>query len=145
MSLVVGAVVCAVSVIRTIVCLDDEAFPLARMVTGEAWSRTAHRRDQVAAVERVPASMCVVADDRLVPLLTRSNRVSLPGVLSRLPDFLLLDLSQEEAGSVRGLDLRTTTIRDDALADGYRVVARFGDVEVLESAEYRGPSVECAR
>lgn len=144
-ALVVGAVVFAVPVIGTIVCLDDEAFPLARMVTGDTWSRTAHRRDQVAAIERVPASTCIAADDRLVPLLTWSNRVSLPGVLSRPPDFLLLDLSQEEAGSVRGLELRTTTIRDDALADGYRVVARFGEVEVLESPQYRGPSAECAR
>jgi uncharacterized membrane protein len=144
-SLVVGAVVCAVPVTGTIVCLDDEAFPLARMVTGDTWSRTAHGKDQLAAIERVPASTCIAADDRLVPLLTRSNRVSLPGVLSRPPDFLLLDLSQEEAGSVRGLELRTTTIRDDALADGYRIVARFGEVEVLESPEYRGSSAECAR
>ena len=144
-ALVVGAVVFAVPVIGTIVRLDDEAFPLARMVTGDTWSRTAHGKDQLAAIERVPASTCIAADDRLVPLLTRSNRVSLPGVLSRPPDFLLLDLSQEEAGSVRGLELRTTTIRDDALADGYRIVARFGEVEVLESPEYRGSSAECAR
>ena len=67
------------------------------------------------------------------------------GVLSRPPDFLLVDLSQEEPGSERGLELRTTTIRNDALTDGECVVARIGEVEVLESPEYRGRSGECGR
>ncbi|QHC59605.1 DUF2079 domain-containing protein [Rathayibacter sp. VKM Ac-2760] len=143
--LLVGVLVCAVPVVGTAVCRDTAAFPLARMITGDAWSRSRHMMDQAAAIDRVPAGTCVAADDRLVPALTRTNRVSLPGVLRRPPDFLLLDLSQEEAGTVRGLELRTTVIREDALADGYRVVARFGEVEVLESPTYRGPSDECAR
>ncbi|TDX80620.1 putative membrane protein [Rathayibacter sp. PhB151] len=144
-ALIVGIIVCAVPVIGTVVIDDRQTYPLGRIAAGEVWVRSQHMIDQAAAVAHVPPSTCVAADDRLVPLLTRTNRVSLPGVLQRAPDFYVLDLGQEEAGSVRGLKMKTSTILGDAVADGYRLIASFGTVEVLESPDYTGPSKDCAR
>ncbi|MCJ1705645.1 MULTISPECIES: DUF2079 domain-containing protein [unclassified Rathayibacter] len=144
-ALIAGIIVCVLPVIGTFVVGDRQAYPLGRIAAGEVWSISQHMIDQASAVAHVPPSTCVAADDRLVPLLTRTNRVSLPGVLQRPPDFYVLDLGQEEAGSVRGLKMETSVIRDDAIADGYRIIASFGTVEVLESPDYTGPSKDCAR
>ena len=123
-------------------------FPLARMVDGDAWTFSAHMADQQAAVASIPPGTCVTVDDRLAPHLTRTNRVTVPGVDAPAPDYELLDLSEPEPGNPYPLekwrDPTTAQALASAQAAGYRVAATFGDVVVLHDDALAPGRAGCA-
>ncbi len=128
--------------------VSSALFPLARAVNGGAWAFSEHMADQRAAVASVPPGTCVTTDDRLAPHLTRTNRVTVPGVDAPAPDYLLLDLTEPEPGNPYPLekwrDPTTREVLADALAGGYRVVGAFGEVLVLHDDSLAVPRAECA-
>ena len=145
----VVAVLVAVPLVATVPLagISSALFPLARLVTGAAWTTSPHLADQRAAVASVPPGTCVTADDRLVPHLTRTNRVTVPGVAAPAPDYVLLDLTEPEPGNPYPLekwrDPTTPEALAGALADGYRVTGRFGDVVVLHDDARATPRAAC--
>lgn len=134
-----AAVLASVSVVGT--AINADMWPLKRLIRGVAFSTAPHMADQRAILRSVPASTCVEADDRLAVQLTHSNRVSLPGLLGAAPDFYALDMSQAEVGYTLP---SPATVRQAAEANGYVAVATHGDVVLLQSPVYAGPSTSCA-
>ena len=123
-----------------------ETYPLGRLVTGAAWEQTPHMADQRAALRVIPPSTCVAADDRLVPELTNTNRVTVPGVSARAQDFYILDFSQfEPAHFANGVNTPTVDVYERLIDEGYTPTDRFGDLVVLQSPTYEGPSAACSR
>jgi len=116
--------------------------PLARLVDGSAFQTTAHIRDQAAIVARIPAGVCVVADDRLASHLTQKDVVATFGLTGRPQDFYAIDLSQPVL-SVEPHQKTTTDALDLALSTGFRVVAQAGTVMLLQSPDYAGPTPAC--
>ena len=115
-------------------------FVVHRLLDGDSFELTAHVRDQALLVAHVPASTCVEADDRLIPHLTHTNLVSIPGYLGRDPDFYALD---ESLTSPNELSPDTEVVKRRALARGYTVVGRWGSLVLLRRPGYAGPSPAC--
>jgi hypothetical protein len=113
---------------------------IRRMLNGSAWRMDAHLRDQQAAVRQVPANVCVSVDDRLATHLTSTNRVTLPGIPTPRTDFVVLDMRQEQVGYP--LDSPEQVLADSQAAGFVRVFAQ-GDLLVLRSPGYTGPSDLC--
>jgi hypothetical protein len=113
---------------------------IRRMLLGSAWRTDAHLRDQQAAVRQVPADVCVSVDDRLAPHLTRTNRVTLPGIPTPRTDFVVLDMGQAQVGYP--LDSPQQVLAD-SLAAGFVQVFRQGNLLVLRSPHYAGRSELC--
>ncbi|HEY0118295.1 MAG TPA: DUF2079 domain-containing protein [Cellulomonas sp.] len=122
-------------------------FPLARLTTGAAWTLGGHIADQAAAVASVPPGTCVAADDRLAAHLTRTNRVTVPGVPAPTPDYVLLDRSQPEPGNPypveKWRDPTTQQAYSAAIAAGFRVIGTYGDVVVLRGPAAQGATAAC--
>lgn len=113
---------------------------LRRMATGAAWRVSQHLRDQRAAVAQLPSGVCVSVDDRLAAQLTNRDRVTLPGVSTPRTDFVALDLSQADVG----FELPTPqAILADVRAKGFVTVFRQGELLVLRSPDYAGPTPGC--
>jgi hypothetical protein len=118
------------------------AFPLRRLVDGEAFASSSKARDLSAAISVVPASTCVVADDYVADHLTHTNRVTVAGVSRHREDFYVLDLAQTP--SVGTPVARTTPhALADAAAQGFTEVFRSGSIVVLRSPVYGGPTLDC--
>ncbi|HEX8094573.1 DUF2079 domain-containing protein [Jatrophihabitans sp.] len=113
---------------------------IRRMLTGSAWRMDAHLRDQQAAVRQVPADVCVSVDDRLATHLTSTNRVTLPGIPTPRTDFVVLDMGQAQVGYP--LDSPQQVLADSRAA-GFVQVFSQGDLLVLRSPGYTGPSDLC--
>ena len=113
---------------------------IRRMLNGTAWRMDAHLRDQQAAVRQVPAGVCVSVDDRLATHLTSTNRVTLPGIPTPRTDFIVLDMRQEQVGFP--LDSPQRVLADSRAAGFVQVFAQ-GDLLVLRSPGYTGPSSLC--
>lgn len=105
-----------------------------------AWRTKPLMVDQRAIIPLVPAGTCVEVDDRLAPHLTRTNRVTLPTLTKRTSDFIVLDLSQKEVGYPLP---SPQVVQADALARGYREVARRGQLIILQRPDYAGPTADC--
>jgi hypothetical protein len=111
-----------------------------RMLNGSAWRVNAHLRAQQAAVRQIPRDVCVSVDDRLAPHLTNTDRVTLPGIETPRTDFVVLDLSQTEVGYL--LPTPQAVLRQSRAA-GFQQVFAQGDLLVLRSPSYAGPSGFC--
>jgi uncharacterized membrane protein len=111
-----------------------------RMLTGKAFQVNQHLRDQRAAVAQVPAGVCVSVDDRLAPQLTSRDRVTLPGIATPRTDYLVLDLSQQAVGFQLAAPQRVLA---DARAAGYQLLFQQGELRVLRSPSYVGPTAGC--
>ncbi len=123
-----------------------QTYPLGRLVTGAAWVQTPHMADQRAALRVIPPSTCVAADDRLVPELTNTNRVTVPGISARMQDFYILDFSQfEPAHFAVGINTPTVDVYQRLINEGYTPIDRFGTLVVLQSPTYTGPTAACVR
>ncbi len=101
-----------------------------------------------SAVDSIPSHTCVEADNTLVPHLTPRNYVTMPGAPRIHPDFVILDLSHKIVGPSQigkpGADGPRTRVLDRRLrAEGYRVVHRFGTIQVYRSPDYAGPTSVC--
>ena len=113
---------------------------IRRLLLGSAWRMDAHLHDQQAAVRQVPADVCVSVDDRLATHLTTSNRVTLPGIPTPRTDFVVLDMGQAQVGYP--LDSPQQVLADSRAA-GFVQVFSQGDLLVLRSPHYTGPSPQC--
>ncbi|MBV9820605.1 MAG: DUF2079 domain-containing protein [Actinobacteria bacterium] len=111
-----------------------------RMLLGTAWRQDAHLRDQQAAVRFVPHDVCVSVDDRLATQLTTTNRVTLPGIPTPRTDFVVLDMGQQEVGYL--LPTPQQVLADSLRAGFVRVFSR-GNLLVLRSPDYTGPTAQC--
>ena len=120
----------------------DRLLPLARMVSGKAFHVSAHLRDQASIVAAVPRGTCVVADDRLVPHLTRTNVVTVFGMSQRHQDFYALDLSQARPSLTPHGEL-TADVLVAVEAQGYKEVMRSGAVILLQAPDHIGRTAEC--
>lgn len=113
---------------------------IRRLLLGSAWRTDAHLRDQQAAVRQVPADTCVSVDDRLATHLTGTNRVTLPGIPTPRTDFVVLDMGQAQVGYP--LDSPQQVLADSRAA-GFVQVFSQGNLLVLRSPHYTGPSALC--
>lgn len=141
-ALVATLVVAPVAGMVTAPAEVQSLLPLARLVDGSAFQTSAHIRDQATIVARVPAGVCVVADDRLASHLTPKDVVATFGLTDRRQDFYAIDLSQPVL-SVEPHQKTTTDALELALGAGYRVVAQAGTVMLLQSPDYTGPTAAC--
>lgn len=115
--------------------------PFSQLINGTIYATTELMTQQRAVLERIPAGTCVGADDRLAGHLVRTNRVSLPGISAREPDFYALDLSQRTSGTSPSPWPRTTY--ELSLDAGWVEQFRAGPVVLLRNPAYAGPSAEC--
>lgn len=113
--------------------------------------RTAHNpgnsptwlQDAKAVVRFLPDDVCVIADNRLIPQLTRRMWVTTANVPVGPPDFYALDMSADGVGGNPPVPT-PTAVRDQAVLAGFRQVFARGDFVVLQSPDYAGPSARCA-
>lgn len=143
---VAAAVIAAIPLSATTLLapVATETYPLGRIATGSVWTQTQHMADQRAAISVIPTDTCVAADDRLVPELTKTNRVTVPGISAREQDFYILDFSQFEPAHVNNVTSQTREVYDELIQRGYTPIHRFGDIVVLWSPDYTGDSAACA-
>jgi uncharacterized membrane protein len=113
---------------------------IRRMLIGSAWQQRAHLHDQQAAVRQVPHDVCVSVDDRLATHLTSTNRVTLPGIPTPRTDYVVLDMGQQEVGYLLPTPQQVLA---DSRAAGFVQVFSQGDLLVLRSPDYTGPSSQC--
>lgn len=148
-AIVLAAVIALVPLVATgpLAGVSSGMFPLARLVNGEAWAWTDHMGDQQAAVSAIPDGSCVTADDRLVPHLTRANRVTVPGVPAPAPDYYVLDLTEPKPGNPWPLDPSrnpsTSAVFRAAVGQGYVANGVFGQVIVLHRTTDTERSAPC--
>jgi uncharacterized membrane protein len=119
-----------------------DVYPLARLVDGTTFALSPERAARAAALAQVPPQTCVMADDRMAGYLTRTNRVSVPGVSQRHQDFYLLDSTDT------GLESTPANWTSPKLINrveqlSYKYVVRFGKVTLNEAPDYTGPRPEC--
>ncbi|MEZ5116744.1 MAG: DUF2079 domain-containing protein [Candidatus Nanopelagicales bacterium] len=120
------AVMAVTAVVGTVAI--PSAYPFHRLVVGDAFERTAHMDAMRAALDLIPTGVCVEADDRALPHLTRNAVVTLPGTTQGLATWMLLDLTRPDVG---WRDLTPESVMRDALGDGFRVVSSEDGIVVL--------------
>ncbi len=110
------------------------------LLNGNAWRPDARIAAQNAALAQIPPNTCVAADDRIAVHLTKSNRVTLPGIAGPRPDYIVLDLAEPQPG----LGLRFTLVElARARAAGYQTVWAQQGVRVLRAAQPATDRPEC--
>lgn len=102
--------------------------PLRRVVDGSAWRTTPHAQSLAQAVATIPPGVCVAVDDRLAPHLTRTNRVTRPGVPAPTADYIAVDLTQATVGHDKW---PSVDVLRQAQADGYVTVWVSDGIHVL--------------
>ena len=122
------------------IATDPSRWPLQRLFSGDAFTKSAHMRDQAALLRDIPGRTCVAGDDRLAPHLTHSNVVSKLDLNVLKPDFIALDMSEHD---VEDSGPTTTESIETATALGYRVTAAHGSLLLFKSPSYRGSSKWC--
>jgi hypothetical protein len=116
-------------------------FALHSMVTGKLWASSKVVDEQRAIIARIPAEVCVEADDRLSVHLTSRDYVTLPPMQHGTADFVVLDLAQKDVGNFGPSP--EAVLATDQIA-GYHVIQKYGDRFVLlQSPDYAGPSRAC--
>ncbi|MDP5228464.1 MULTISPECIES: DUF2079 domain-containing protein [Arthrobacter] len=80
------------------IALVPSIFPLNKLVTGEAFTSTAHMGAQQRIVNMIPSGVCVEADDRLVPHLTNRTVVGLVGRQVDYASWAVIDFDQDNTG-----------------------------------------------
>lgn len=132
--------VCAgLALLPTIFCVP--IMPFRGLIDGSAYHRDRAAVDKAIVLAEVPANTCVAADDRMADKLLRTNRVTLPGIAAREPDFIVLDLTRPTTGT--SPQRYPLSIWGNALADGWVTRIRSGAAVVLQNPSYAGPSAEC--
>jgi uncharacterized membrane protein len=106
--------------------------------TSADWLRAAKEVDAW-----IPADVCVIAENRLVPHLTPRDWVSTVGVNAPNPDFIVLDMTAPGIGGNPPVP-KPEQVQINAEAVGYRPVLDVFPFVVLQSPDYTGPSPACA-
>jgi uncharacterized membrane protein len=113
---------------------------LHSVLNGQLFSTTSHMRAQQAVVDRIPRNVCIEADDRLAGHLTDRDYVTLFGMQHDAADYIAIDLTQKDVGN---FGPKPAAALGMAEAAGYREIFRQGQVVLLQSPDYRGPSSRC--
>jgi len=95
-----------------------------------------------AVVAYLPDDVCVLADNRLVPQLTRRDWVTTANVPAGPPDFIALDLSANGVGGNPPVPT-PSEVQQKAIDDGYVLAMSTGPFVVYRSPDYTGPSKAC--
>lgn len=127
----IAACLAGVLVITAIVL--PRAVPLYKLATPRMWVTSAHDSERAEAVAFIPHDACVVADDHLIPRLTRTNVVArdfaaLPGA-----SWLVVDIAPPDGGGDPGVSPGALIAR--ARAEGMQEVRRLGSVTVYRAAD----------
>ncbi len=101
------------------------------------WQRSAS-----AVVAWLPDNVCITADSRLAPHLTRRDYTSVPQANTPRPDFYALDTFAPDTGGNPPAPT-PAAVFTQAVAAGYHVAYRAGTFVVLQSPTYSGPSSVC--
>ncbi|MGV1005796.1 MAG: DUF2079 domain-containing protein [Candidatus Nanopelagicales bacterium] len=112
-----------------------------RMINGNAWRASEHTVAQRMAVAAIPPNVCVVADDRLVPHLTRTNRVTVPGVAGPVPDYVVIDSTEPYPALESGAT--SAEVISMAKQAGYETAWNRDGIYVLRAPEVK-QRAECA-
>jgi len=108
---------------------DGALYPFHRLLTGEAFTRL-EKVDHIEAVlTRLPVQVCVEADERITPHLTRDRFVTLPTRSQGLATWLVLDMDQAETGWQTP---PPAVVLAAAPGLGFREVTRSGPIVLLE-------------
>lgn len=137
---ILGATAACLALIPTLICIP--IMPFRGLIDGTAYHRDAVDRSKLMALATIPPNTCVAADDRTADKLLRTNRVSLPGISAREPDFLILDTSRPTVGVAPITD--PDVLAQNALDAGWPIHAEYGVVVVFRNPNYAGPSAECS-
>ncbi len=113
-----------------------------QMRDGDSVAIDARVRASEAAVRFVPRNTCVLVDNKLVPHMTPRDWVALPHLGATTADFIVLDLDAKDVGNDGPSP--SAVLADAELSNGYKQVFRQGDIVVLQSPRYTGPSKACA-
>lgn len=87
----------------------------------------------------IPSNVCVQAEERIAPHLTRRDYVTLPHLPVDGSDYIVLDLSRPNVG----FRAAPAAVLAAARAAGYVTLFSHGRVLVLRSPAYASPSTEC--
>ncbi|UQX87858.1 DUF2079 domain-containing protein [Jatrophihabitans telluris] len=126
-----------------LVAFVPDVAPLHSAITGKLYRLDPQMRAQAATVARIPAHVCVAADDRIAGHLTGRDWVTIPGLVDyRRIDLVVLDLSQKDVGGnlgpPAGAELAIVVRR------GFHLVfVANGTLEIWQSPSYTGPSSAC--
>lgn len=115
-------------------------FPLSRMVYGVAFRETDRTRQQEAIVALVPPGTCVGADDRVVPMLLRTNVVAQARPETRWADYIVLDAGAKDPGYLLP---PTGEVRATAEQVGYVLAESRGDLELWQAPRDVSPRDSC--
>lgn len=104
--------------------------------------KSAEVEDEKTAISLIPPDTCVSADDRIVPHLTRTNRVTVLGTPAPRTDYVIINLGRHDSGN--GIaDPRAELARFARMS--YQQVLASHDIRVLRaplvtpSSEVCGP------
>jgi hypothetical protein len=103
-------------------------FPLNRLVTGAAFERTSRPRQIADVLTHLPLGVCVEADDRIAPHLTKRWLVTLPTRSDGLATWEVIDLNQVTSGWQAPAPAIAFA---DAEALGFRQVLREGPIILM--------------
>jgi len=103
-------------------------FPLNRLITGAAFERTSRPRQIADVLTHLPLGVCVEADDRIAPHLTKRWLVTLPTRSDGLATWEVIDLNQVTSGWQAPAPAIAFA---DAEALGFRQVLREGPIILM--------------
>lgn len=137
--LLVGVLVVAQVVLTAVLATQFQSLlPNALHLIENRHDASALAAQRAGAV--VPDGVCVQADERVAPHLTRRDHVTLPDLPVGGSDFIVLDLSAHNVGRRAA----PTAVLSAARGAGYLTVLSDQFMLVLRSPDYAGPSSECA-
>lgn len=120
--------------------VNKQMFPLGTMLGDKSEVNTqVEQKKQV--ISQIPANTCITASDRYIPHLTKSNRVSVPGIEAPEPDFIVLHMAEHPHPVFTHMSAQGEY--DKAIQDGYEEITREGDAVLLRNPDYAGPREEC--
>ena len=117
--------------------------PITQLRPEYAHAPATWQHDAAALVAHVPASVCVAADNHIVPHLTRRDWTTVAEVNTPDPDFYAIDMTARDTGGNPPAP-KPIDVLSMALSQGYQPVFVSGSFVLLQSAHYAGPSAACA-
>ena len=121
--------------------LAGPLFPLHDLFTPSGWRATAHSRAQAAAIARLPAHVCVAADDHLIPHLIGRDTVTVATGEPGRASWIVIDTDADSTGGGLSLEPRSVLAAVERL--GFRETWSQGPLHVLHRAA--PASAACAR
>jgi uncharacterized membrane protein len=112
-------------------------YPLRYLVVGQDRSTPARTRAAAEVLRRIPARVCVEADDRLIPHLIGRDYLVPPNGSENLASWLAVDTSQQNTGG--GAEITPRARLAAARADGFVEVWSGGPMRLLHRAGPTSP------